>query len=201
MMLMLLAAAQIDRFGVAVLDMEADGVFVEFAAGIEVNHAEHDMAASDDIEGRIEDVRWNGHVASLVKLAVTIVRHCEPTGRREAPPDDRLREAIHVSADTDGLLRRKCSSQGRRCWMHFALRMMFPISESCACLAPARRAWFPCKSRTNNRRRRGRSRIISCRQRASGDGGRFPNSARSCRPRAHPQPATRGPCPRSRRSR
>jgi hypothetical protein len=22
-------------------------------------------------------------------------RHCEPTGRREAPPDDRLREAIH----------------------------------------------------------------------------------------------------------
>jgi hypothetical protein len=24
-----------------------------------------------------------------------IHRHCEPTGRREAPPDDRLREAIH----------------------------------------------------------------------------------------------------------
>jgi hypothetical protein len=23
-------------------------------------------------------------------------RHCEPTGRREAPPDDRLREAIHL---------------------------------------------------------------------------------------------------------
>ncbi len=23
-----------------------------------------------------------------------IDRHCEPTGRREAPPDDRLREAI-----------------------------------------------------------------------------------------------------------
>ena len=22
-------------------------------------------------------------------------RHCEPTGRRKAPPDDRLREAIH----------------------------------------------------------------------------------------------------------
>jgi hypothetical protein len=25
-------------------------------------------------------------------------RHCEPPGRREAPPDDRLREAIHASA-------------------------------------------------------------------------------------------------------
>jgi len=31
-------------------------------------------------------VRWPHH------------RHCEPTGRREAPPDDRLREAIHLSA-------------------------------------------------------------------------------------------------------
>jgi hypothetical protein len=25
-------------------------------------------------------------------------RHCEPTGRREAPPDDRLREAIQLAA-------------------------------------------------------------------------------------------------------
>src|SRR6266702_5357442 len=24
-----------------------------------------------------------------------LLRHCEPTGRRKAPPDDRLREAIH----------------------------------------------------------------------------------------------------------
>jgi hypothetical protein len=29
------------------------------------------------------------------------VRHCEPTGRRKVPPDDRLREAIHNS--TKGL--------------------------------------------------------------------------------------------------
>jgi hypothetical protein len=28
-------------------------------------------------------------------------RHCEPTGRREAPPDDRLREAIHGTASGD----------------------------------------------------------------------------------------------------
>jgi hypothetical protein len=34
-------------------------------------------------------------------------RHCEPTGRREAPPDDRLREAIHRQNNGDlGLLRR-----------------------------------------------------------------------------------------------
>src|SRR6266702_348995 len=33
-------------------------------------------------------------------------RHCEPTGRREAPPDDRLREAIHLSSlGENGLLR------------------------------------------------------------------------------------------------
>jgi hypothetical protein len=32
-------------------------------------------------------------------------RHCEPTGRRKAPPDDRLREAISF--------RRK-----ERSWMH-----------------------------------------------------------------------------------
>src|SRR5258708_26951075 len=37
----------------------------------------------------------------------TIDRHCEPTGRREAPPDDKLREAIHPSATRkNGLLRR-----------------------------------------------------------------------------------------------
>jgi hypothetical protein len=28
-------------------------------------------------------------------------RHCEPTGRREAPPDDRLREAIQNENDLD----------------------------------------------------------------------------------------------------
>jgi len=34
-------------------------------------------------------------------------RHCEPTGRRKAPPDDRLREAIHAATPRkDGLLRR-----------------------------------------------------------------------------------------------
>jgi hypothetical protein len=29
--------------------------------------------------------------------ATSYLRHCEPPGRREAPPDDRLREAIHLS--------------------------------------------------------------------------------------------------------
>src|SRR3982074_2796495 len=28
-------------------------------------------------------------------------RHCEPTGRRKAPPDDRLREAIHGAEQRD----------------------------------------------------------------------------------------------------
>src|ERR1700674_607552 len=34
-------------------------------------------------------------------------RHCEPPGRRKAPPDDRLREAIQkLNATAHGLLRR-----------------------------------------------------------------------------------------------
>ena len=50
-------------------------------------------------EGRISD--------SLIR------RHCGPTGRRKAPPDDKLREAIQLSCNNKkgGLLRRKGSSQ------------------------------------------------------------------------------------------
>src|SRR5258708_36948212 len=51
-MLMLFAAAQIDRLVVAVLDMEADGGLVERAALVEVHDIEHSMAAADDIERR-----------------------------------------------------------------------------------------------------------------------------------------------------
>src|SRR6266403_652039 len=43
----------------------------------------------------------------LVDLAAPCARHCEPTGRRKAPPDDRLREAIHGATQRKkGLLRR-----------------------------------------------------------------------------------------------
>jgi predicted lipase len=31
---------------------------------------------------------------ALTRMMKKFRRHCEPTGRREAPPDDRLREAI-----------------------------------------------------------------------------------------------------------
>jgi hypothetical protein len=41
--------------------MQTDGVFVEFAARIQIHNIQHDMAASDDVEGRIEDVLRNGH--------------------------------------------------------------------------------------------------------------------------------------------
>jgi hypothetical protein len=34
------------------------------------------------------------------------VCHCEPAGRRKAPPDDRLREAIQRRPRISGLLRR-----------------------------------------------------------------------------------------------
>ena len=55
-MLMLLGSAQIHRPVVAILDMQPDGVFVELAAGVQVHHVEHDVAAPDDVERRIENV-------------------------------------------------------------------------------------------------------------------------------------------------
>jgi hypothetical protein len=61
-MLMLLAAAQIHRSVVAILDVQPDGVFIKLAAGVQVHHVKHDMAAPDDVERRIEDVLRNGHV-------------------------------------------------------------------------------------------------------------------------------------------
>jgi hypothetical protein len=33
-----------------------------------------------------------------MKTPCIYTRHCEPTGRRKAPPDDRLREAIQLLA-------------------------------------------------------------------------------------------------------
>src|SRR6187200_2875726 len=50
-MLMLLAAAQVHRLVVAVLDMEADGILVERAALVEVDDIKHGVAAADDVEG------------------------------------------------------------------------------------------------------------------------------------------------------
>src|SRR3981081_3839862 len=63
-MLMLLAAAQIYRLVVVILDMEGDGVGVEVAAGVQVGHVEHGVAAPDDVERWIEDVLRNGHAVS-----------------------------------------------------------------------------------------------------------------------------------------
>src|SRR6185437_12498028 len=39
-----------------------------------------------------------GHGAMRLCPLQDLTRHCEPTGPREARPDDRLREAIHLSA-------------------------------------------------------------------------------------------------------
>jgi hypothetical protein len=47
---------------------------------------------------------WTSFVAPPLPRCLTIspsivrLRHCEPTGRREAPPADRLREAIQKAA-------------------------------------------------------------------------------------------------------
>src|SRR5262249_36225472 len=67
-MLVLLAAAQVDRVQVCVLDVEADSGLVEIAACSQIGHVEHDVAGADDVEGRIEDVCRNGHTKSLLSF-------------------------------------------------------------------------------------------------------------------------------------
>jgi len=44
--------------------MQPDRVLIEPAAGIEVGHVEHGVAAPDDVEGRIEDMLWDRHAVS-----------------------------------------------------------------------------------------------------------------------------------------
>ena len=61
---MFLAAAQVRRVVVVVLDMKPDNVFVGCAARLEVGHVEHRMARSDDVEQRIEDLGRDGHEGS-----------------------------------------------------------------------------------------------------------------------------------------
>src|SRR5579859_6883407 len=61
MMLMFFASAEIDRGAVALLDMQADGLFVEFTSRTQIDHVKHRVAASDDVEGWIEYVLRNGH--------------------------------------------------------------------------------------------------------------------------------------------
>src|SRR6202790_1586544 len=175
-MLMLLAAAQVHRVIVAVLDMQPNGVFIKLAAGVEVHHIEHDVAAADDVEWRVEDVLRNGHRVSLVEFVIP--------GWSEGPAPESRDSGFAPSA-------RPGMTAGSK----------LPAAESCAYPGQGTRAWSPCRSRMNNRRRRGRCRMISCRRMASADAGRFRNSARSCRLPARPPPARRGPCRRSRRSR
>ncbi|KIU01201.1 hypothetical protein QU39_00195, partial [Staphylococcus aureus] len=77
--LMLFAAAQVDGFAVGVLDMQADGVLVERAGGREIGHVQHDVAAAQHVEWRLERMLGNGHgrVSSCLK-------GCQSIGRRAA---------------------------------------------------------------------------------------------------------------------
>jgi hypothetical protein len=47
--------------------MQANGILVEFPAGVQIQDIKHDMAGPDDVEGRIEDVSRDGHTESLVR--------------------------------------------------------------------------------------------------------------------------------------
>src|SRR6266567_3132697 len=62
-------------------------------------------------------------------------RHCEPTGRRKAPPDDRLREAIHL-VQPNGLLRRFAprndDGHGKRKWQKQRQPGVSPPANACA---------------------------------------------------------------------
>src|SRR3954471_7551159 len=114
MMLMLFAAAQVNRLVIGILDMQADRIFVERAALAEVDDVEHGVAAANDVEGGIEDVCRNGHVVSLESLSFrgakrTTVRNCAPE-----------------NLEVPGLVLRTIPE---RRWV------TSPISESCACRA------------------------------------------------------------------
>ncbi len=61
MVIALLHAAKIDRVLAGLLDVQADGALVERAAGTQVARGQHRVAAADDIEGWVKDVRGDGH--------------------------------------------------------------------------------------------------------------------------------------------
>jgi hypothetical protein len=63
-MLPLLDAAQIEGLPVDVLDDEAEGLGIEGSATTKVGDTQGNVAAADDVEGWIEDVFWNGHLAA-----------------------------------------------------------------------------------------------------------------------------------------
>src|SRR4051794_27977292 len=83
---MLLAAAQVHRGVVAILHMQPNGILVELATGIHIHHVKDDMAASDDVERRIEHVLRDGHTKSL--LSKSLAPHGEEVSFRRRVPQD-----------------------------------------------------------------------------------------------------------------
>src|SRR3954451_18519486 len=81
---MLLAAAQVHRGVVAILDMQPNRILVELAAGIQIHHVKNNMAAADDVERRIEDVLRDGHTKSL--LSKSLLPHGEGSSLPSARP-------------------------------------------------------------------------------------------------------------------
>src|SRR3954447_12636724 len=83
---MLLAAAQVHRGLVAILDMQTNGILVELAAGIQIHHIKNNMAGADDVERRIEHVLRDGHTKSL--LSKSLAPHGEEVSFRQRVPQD-----------------------------------------------------------------------------------------------------------------
>jgi hypothetical protein len=79
--------------------MQPDGVLVELAAGIQVHHVKHGMAAPDDVERRIEYMLRDRHAVSLLKLVLDY-----------SVIASEAKQSIFLLV-RGGLLRRKCSSQ------------------------------------------------------------------------------------------
>jgi hypothetical protein len=74
-MLMLLAAAQVHRPVVAILNMQPDGIFVKLAAGIQIHHVKDEVAAPDDVEWWIENMLRDGHAVSSIRRRQEHYRH------------------------------------------------------------------------------------------------------------------------------
>ena len=60
------------------------------------------------------------------------IRHCEPTGRRKAPPDDRLREAIHSCEESVDCSHGEWVCQGGAVTFLFDCGHLFVPTAGCA---------------------------------------------------------------------
>src|SRR5690242_16872905 len=106
-----------------------------------------------------------------VNGVVVSILHMQPDSVLvELPAGSQIRHVKHDMAGPDDVERRiehVCRNGHTESLVRDWQAVTFRGAGSCAFRAQAKRAWFPYRNRTNSRRRRGRSRRISCRRMGS----------------------------------